>query len=140
MVFDGYMSGPTTKDMTHLRRGGTRGPLVNFTEDQIFTGKKANFLRNINNKDRFPKLLGNFLGNKNHQITHCESDADIGIVQKAIELSTNGQKVCVIGEDTDLLILLLHHSKTEHMYLLLPLNPQQRGCSASGQSAVSRRV
>jgi hypothetical protein len=44
VVFDGYTSGPSTKDMTHRRRGNKKhSPTVNFTEDMKFNGKKKHF-------------------------------------------------------------------------------------------------
>ena len=39
----------------------------------------------------------------------CQSDADVSIATAAVELSQNGDTVFLWGDDTDLLILLLHH-------------------------------
>ena len=47
MVFDGYMSGPTTKDSTHLtRQKHLQGKPVNFTLDMVLHLSKDAFLSN----------------------------------------------------------------------------------------------
>ena len=46
VVFDGYNSGPSTKDVAHLRRtnGGNTGPDIAFTSDMVLTDSKERFL------------------------------------------------------------------------------------------------
>ncbi len=47
VVFDGYDSGPSTKDETHQRRNGTeKGVDVEFTLDMVLHMKKKPFLAN----------------------------------------------------------------------------------------------
>ena len=51
IVFDGYLSGPSTKDNTHLRcnsKGVSK--LTNFTPDMKLQCDKASFMGNIYNK------------------------------------------------------------------------------------------
>ena len=43
------------------------------------------------------------------RVIYCEGDADVDIVMIAIMLA-QGNHVIVVGEDTDLLVLLLNHS------------------------------
>jgi hypothetical protein len=53
VVFDGYHDGPSTKDVTHMRRtGACTGPIVNFANDMILSSKKDIFLANNVNKQR----------------------------------------------------------------------------------------
>ena len=40
-----------------------------------------------------------------------DDDADVLIVKKAIEVSQTTANTAVIGDDTDLLVLLLYHAK-----------------------------
>ena len=57
VVFDSYPS-KSTKDMTHLRRTkGQAGATVTFTESMYLTMKKAQFLANKENKQRFINTL-----------------------------------------------------------------------------------
>ena len=57
VVFDGYDGGPSIKDATHLRRAGSVGREVLFTEDMNLCMKKEEFLSCKENKSRFLKIL-----------------------------------------------------------------------------------
>lgn len=60
VVFDGYCSGPSTKDVTHFRRSkGKKGTVVKFSSDTPFRSKKEFFMHNNENKQSFIFLLGN---------------------------------------------------------------------------------
>ena len=65
VVFDGYMSGPSTKDNTHLRRS-TKGVsrLINFSPEMKFQGNKSSFLVNVRNKTKIIQLIGSQLEGK----------------------------------------------------------------------------
>jgi len=52
VVFDGYDEGPSIKDNTHERRGQNIHPIVSFTTETEFSGKKAAFLSKDVNKQR----------------------------------------------------------------------------------------
>ncbi|CAG2207340.1 unnamed protein product [Mytilus edulis] len=111
VVFDGYPSVPTTKDVTHFRRTkGILSPKVNFNNDTPIKTKKDEFLSNSENKQHFINTLGEKLKDGHVQVIHAEDDADLKIVLTAIEKSKQ-HTTTVIGEDTDLLILLCYHSK-----------------------------
>jgi len=110
VVFDGYLSGPTTKDAAHLRRSvGAVGPSVHFDEHMMLTSRKDHFLSNPNNKQSFVFLLGRVLESCGCRVLHAEADADNLIVKTATEHSAHS-KTTVIGEDTDLLVLLCYHT------------------------------
>ncbi|KAL8619980.1 hypothetical protein ACOMHN_015262 [Nucella lapillus] len=110
VVFDGYDSGPSTKDATHLRRsGGIIGPTVLFNADMILTSCKEVFLSNKNNKQRFIKFMSEALRCQGVRVLHEKGGADNLIVRTALECAAV-HKTTVVGEDTDILVLLLQHA------------------------------
>lgn len=109
VVFDGY-EGKSTKDMTHQRRRkGQAGETVTFTIDMQLTMKKDQFLANKTNKQQFINMLGDHLEMSKCEVHHSPGDADLLIVQKAVESATKVNTV-LVGDDTDLLILLCYHA------------------------------
>ena len=119
IVFDGYPDKPTTKDQAHLRRSkGMVGATINFTEDMIFNAKKELFLANNTNKTRFIQLLSRQLQVAGCMTYHAEEDADVLIASVAIKSSKTVPTI-VIADDTDILVLLIHHSVTPSKGLFL---------------------
>ena len=103
-------SAASTKDMAHKERAkGKKGPTVSFTNDMVLCVSKDIFLSNSVNKQNFIQQLGNNLQAAGCEVFHASSDADVLIAQKAIEMA-NEQNTVLVGDDTDLLVLLLHHS------------------------------
>ncbi len=71
VVFDGYHSGPSTKDETHQRRNGTEiGVDVEFTPDM----KKKPFLANPRNKQNIINMLGSKMEEDDIQVQHSPGD------------------------------------------------------------------
>ena len=67
IVFDGYISGPSTKDITHLRRCKGKSPTdVHITPEMVLHTKRDAFLANPKNKQRFIDLLSSELHKKVH--------------------------------------------------------------------------
>ena len=124
-MFDGYQNGPSTKDGTHQRRAGAYGPTVNFDSTMIAKLKKEDFLANKENKQKFIHLLGNKLQQSGCSTIHAEGDADQPIVQTAIQSSRSITTV-LIGDDTDLLVLLCHHAEINANELFFKPEPKQR--------------
>ena len=85
------------------------GATVTFDEDMQVTMKKEQFLANKTNKQRFTNMLSTKLRGQNCQAHHAAGDADLLIVQKAVESAATTDTV-LIGDDTDLLILLIYHT------------------------------
>jgi len=113
VVFDGYKNGPSTKDITHVRRNnGNVGTPVRFTLETPFRSSKESFLKNSENKQSFIILLGTYLEERNITVKYAESDADGLIVQTALQYAET-QTTYVIGEDTDILVLLCFHAQNE---------------------------
>ena len=110
IVFDGYNSTPSTKDHAHRRRSkGIVGSQVRFGEMTPFRSKKDIFLSNEENKENFIRLLSREFNKRGIRTLHSSHDADVLIVKTAIENSRQ-RPTTVIGEDTDLLVLLLFHA------------------------------
>ncbi len=125
IVFDGYNSGPSTKDCAHHRRlKGHIGAQVNFVGDMVVHSKKEDFLSNYTNKQQFINMLSNMLQNEGCQVHNARGDADLLIVTTALEAAI---KTCtvVVGDDTDLLILLLYHMTAESCNIYLRPEPKQ---------------
>ena len=104
VVFDGYKEF-TTKDMTHKRSlKGKKGVSVTFSLDMSLSVTKEAFLSDPKNKQQFINFLGTKLTNQGSHVFHDQADADLFIVQKAIE-SAESMDTVFIGDDTDLLIV-----------------------------------
>ncbi|KAK2711277.1 hypothetical protein QYM36_012458 [Artemia franciscana] len=71
--------------------------------------KKEEFLSCKTNKGRFLKLLGNHLEAVGFRIFHSEGDADVLIVEKAVEAASLTDTF-VVADDTDILVLLISRS------------------------------
>ena len=61
------------------------GPSVNFDSDMVMNLKKDVFLSNTANKQRLIKLLGEKLQLTGCNIIHAPGDADLMIVQMAVQ-------------------------------------------------------
>jgi len=110
VVFDGYSDGPSTKDATHQRRNkGKSGRKVTFRGDMKVSIKKEEFLTNAENKERFIHLLGDGLERVQCMVSYASGDADLLIVKTTVALSVERDAV-LVGEDTDLLVLLCYYT------------------------------
>lgn len=110
IVFDGYDNGPFTIDQTnHRHTKGILGTKVIFTKDTPFRFKTGLFLRSYENKKNHIQLLSNTLQSRGcTTILAAEGDADLLTVQTAVA-SAKDMTTVLVGEDTDLLILLCYH-------------------------------
>lgn len=86
--------------------------------------KKEVFLANNSNKQQFIDMLSSHLRKTSCQTYHSQGDADLLIVQKAVESSVTRNTV-LIGDDTDLLILLIYHASTESNDLYFKPEPKK---------------
>lgn len=109
VVFDGYVSSPDTKDAMHLKRNkGIVGTKVTFTETTPFRSKKETFLANNENKQNFIEMLSKIMHSNGIETKHASADADVLIAKTAVESSILHPTI-LLGEDTDLLFLLLYY-------------------------------
>lgn len=81
-------------------------------EDTRITMEKAEFLADNTNKQQLIKMLSGHLKRKGCQSYHVLGDADLFIVQKAVECAAT-QNTELVGDNTDLLVLLIYHAKLE---------------------------
>ena len=97
--------------MAHLRRsGGVIGAGVKFNGDMPIKTKKKHFLANNVKKQNCIYLLGNKFKEASCTVLHAESDADVLIVQTAVQCAMECATT-IICEDTDILVWLCFHSE-----------------------------
>ena len=124
VVFDGYES-MNTKDMTHQRRSkGKAGATVTVAANMTTTMKKEQFLANRKNKQQFIFMLSSELEKNNCRTHHASGDADFLIVQKAVQSATTNNTV-LVGDDTDLIVLLCYHASLESHNLFFCPEPKK---------------
>jgi len=122
IVFDGYSSGPTTKDEAHHRRAASgMGVDVDVGADMVLRMQKKLFLANQKNKQKFITLLGSILDANGIQVKHAEADADYDIAIAACS-AAQLTPVTVIAEDTDVLVLLIHHMEEGFNQVVMKTN------------------
>lgn len=97
---------PFYKDTAHLlRSNGVVGPEVNFIGSMPLTSKKEHFLVNSRNKQKIIFMLSDRFEDNSIKTIHATSDADLLICQTAVD-STSRCRTTLMGEETDLLVLL----------------------------------
>ena len=117
VAFDDYLNS-STKDMTHQRRLKLKiGATVTFTAKMHLTMTKSEFLMNKINKQRFVNMLGETLEQNNCKSYYASADANLLMVQKAVESATT-MKTVLVGSDIDLLVLLCYHASLDTCNLL----------------------
>ena len=84
---------------------------------------KSDFLLSKNNKQNFLLTLGDELAKAGITVNHASGDADLPIVRTALKAAKDYPTV-LIGEDTDVLVLALHHFTNEQA-LYFTYEPKQ---------------
>jgi len=85
-------------------------PEVRLVEQSPVIFEQHAFLSNSTNKDNFIQLLMSHLDHEGCRTIQSEGDADIDIVKEALTLASKQQgSIAVVGDDTDLLVLLSYH-------------------------------
>ena len=97
--------GPSIKDSEHQRRVQKACADIQLTECMEAHANQEKFFSNQENKAQFISLLSRFLSDAQ---TVYNSTGDV-IVKCALKIATKGQEVNVVADDTDVLILLMHH-------------------------------
>ena len=104
---------PSTKDTAHIRRSkGLIGNTINFSSDMTLDVKKDVFLANPQNKQKFISNLRQKFTKNDIKTLQAEGDADLLIVKVAVE-SAETDPTVLVGEDTDLFVLLCHYASPE---------------------------
>ena len=89
---------------------------MQFTEAQTLLSKKSVFLSNPLNKQRFIEKLKEYLQSVGIGVFQSKQDADVMIVEKAVNLMNAESSVVMVGDDTDLLVLALHKLRLVPQY------------------------
>ena len=88
------------------------------------------FLANRKNKQQFIFMLSRELENNNCKTHHASGNADLLIVQKAVEYATTSNTV-LVGDDTDLIVLLCYHANLDSHDLFFRPEPKKKHKEAS---------
>ena len=110
IVFDGYFDKNSTKGNEHARRGAKMSSNVNILTpgNTKVTTSSETFLQNLHNKVAFISLLVQHLKDAGFESVQSKGDADTLIAKTALEYAVD-DTVTVSAQDTDILIILLHH-------------------------------
>jgi len=109
VVFDGYDSGPSTKDYEHTRRAAKRAPDVAVELSMPSYSNQSAFLANEHNKKQLVAAVMNHLTHAGISAIQATGDADTLIVRSALQKASSGTAVTVVANDTDVFIMLLYH-------------------------------
>lgn len=125
IVFDGYPEEAAmrnTKSAERFRRSGKHSSAtVLFSETMTATMPKEQFLSNDSNKKRLISILVDKLEQVGYRVMQATEDADTLIVNTAIQMTEMFSTVVIIGEDTDLLVLLTAKAPSgSKIYLMKP--------------------
>ena len=104
VVFDGY-DHPTTKNMTHQRRSA---------------GKVG---ANTQNKKQFITLLRGHLEDSGCRTLQADGDADVLIIKTSVSTAAESPTV-LVGDDTDLLVLLCFYTRQDGCDLFFRPEPK----------------
>lgn len=113
-VFDGYDE-EGTKSHEHLRRNSVpQSTFVKIDPSNSIPFTQDQYLSCIENKAELIKFVSTLLRQSEVEVYNCSGDADSSIVAKSLDYASlrNGP-VNVIADDTDIVIMLLHHWKPD---------------------------
>ena len=106
---------------------GIRNPIafleIDVAFDNVDDCKQELLLSNPKNKHKFIGLFVEGLEEGLYHVSQCVADADSYFVQQAMELSESSH-VCVVAEDTNILIMMLHHFQEPKHCVYLRQLPQ----------------
>ncbi|XP_043503861.1 uncharacterized protein LOC122525249 [Polistes fuscatus] len=101
----------------YRRRQRNVAPDIEFNESTLISLSQKRFLSNVKNKMKLVQMVSEYLRNHGINVKVAQEDADALITRTAIELRQNtGREVAVVGNDTDLLVLLIGLSDTSPLY------------------------
>jgi hypothetical protein len=111
VVFDGYTDVNSTKRAEQRRRGQTKtSVIINFHENTTIgtiTVQQEHFLANERNKTRLIHILTEKMTAAGIETSVATGDADSTIVKCALGKAVLHTTVTVVGEDVDLIVLLI---------------------------------
>lgn len=121
VVFDSYSSTEcSTKRAEQSRRYNLKKSVdIHFDEGTVITVKQVDFLSNEKNKSRLISFLSVAIRNQGIEVREASDDADTLIFKTAIEKSEENANVAIIGEDVDLMVLLMALTPPERQILII---------------------
>ena len=119
VVFDGYHA--STKDHEHLRRTKKACCDILIRPDIKIIVPREKFLDNKNNKAQLVLLLAETFKRSGISVLQCSNDADTSIVQVALD-EARESPVEVRAEDTDIMVMLVHHATNHTIFLTTAKN------------------
>lgn len=114
MVFDGY--GSSTKDHDHLRRIKNSCCDILIHPDIKSIVPREKFLDNKSNRAQRILLLAETFGRNGISVQQCPDDVDTSIVRAALD-EARESAVEVRAEDTDVMVMLIHHAANHPIFL-----------------------
>ncbi|GBN19476.1 hypothetical protein AVEN_71938-1 [Araneus ventricosus] len=110
VVFDrypSYVTGSSNKSAERIRRTNLHSSHeIILNEGTCPETSQKQFLANERNKVRFIDLLKKFRQKANVTVKQAVEDADVLIVETAVSVRSKYDNIFVVGEDSDLLVLL----------------------------------
>jgi hypothetical protein len=145
VIFDGYDSGPNTKDYEHMRRAAKCAPDIVFDINMPAYSNQSAFLANENNKKAFVSALMQHLLSVGLSVSQAAGDADTVIAEAALQHARSGLPVTVVANDTDILVMLLHHFHHSMSDITMQMEttkqaPVRRVCIRKLSSILGERV
>lgn len=110
-MFDSYHLATTKEPEQKRWRTVQQSPDIIVERKTPVPGNKAVFLSNRSNKQILINLLAEYLSEAGINVKHAgdEGDADVVIVQVVLQLAGESERVMVVADDTDILVILLYH-------------------------------
>ncbi|CAG9760107.1 unnamed protein product [Ceutorhynchus assimilis] len=120
VVFDGYnQENLSTKDNLQKFRSKQSVAVSIQLHGTVVTPQDL-FLKNSQNKKEFIEILRRYLEENDITVYQAERDADVLIAMTTVQLSSIKTHVTLVSEDTDIMVLLIDHIKTNNVCLLRP--------------------
>ncbi|PZC75227.1 hypothetical protein B5X24_HaOG206534 [Helicoverpa armigera] len=138
VVFDGYSDSTKNIKASEQRRRTAKissSSEIIFDEFMTVPGNQHQFFANSNNKSRFISMLSDKLRAANFAVKQAQNDADVLIIETAIEKLNATNTIIVVGEDVDLLVLLTARTPIDKIiYFLKPGRAQKQSEIYSSKS------
>lgn len=138
VVFDGYDDCTRNIKAAEQRRrtlATSSSSDILFDELMIVPTSQQKFLTNTHNKSRFISMLKEKFTAENILVKQANNDADVLIIETAIEQFNLTNTTIVVGEDVDLLVLLTARTPTEKtIFFLKPGKAQHQSDRYSSKS------
>ena len=97
----------------HNKRQPISSLSIEFSLENKLLCKKPVYLSNPSNKQAFVNALAKSLQDAGHEVVQSPDDADLEQLFKLAHHEVGSGDTMLVGDDTDLLVLLIHYFKSE---------------------------